>query len=838
VTTSRAAGSEEAADGLTSAEARARLAEHGPNVAVPTRRHPRVWEWLVRGFADPMTMLLLVAGVTYLLLGDTTSAIVAFGAIVPLAATGFVLETRAEHALDELARLTAPTALAQRDGDWTVIPADAVVPGDLLLVQEGDVVVADGHLEADTQLSVDEAALTGESQPVEKSLDENPAVYAGTTVLSGRARMRVDATGAATQYGRVGSLVAQTRPPRTPLERAVRGAAARLAAVATGFVLAVAGVELLHGSGWGAALLAGVSLAIAIAPEELPIVYTLYLALGARRLAREHALVRRLAGVETLGSTTVICTDKTGTLTLGHIALGALVPADGNRRDPGDAPVGAALELLEAAVLASEPTPFDPLDQAIAGAARDQGIDVDALHALTLVRDYAFDPGGKYMSHVWRDGGPLRIAAKGSVEGILDRSAVDDETRARAEAANVRLADEGMRVIAVATGSIDASIDRAHDESALRFVGLVGFHDPLRPGVADAIRECGEAGIRVVMITGDHPVTAHAVAEGLGLQHEDEAIATGLELDAADDAEVRQLVSERTIFARIRPEQKHRLVEALRHAGEVVAMTGDGINDAPALREADIGVAMGGRGSQVARQSATMVLLDDNFATIVTAVREGRRIVDNLRVAFEYLAAFHVPVVAAALLVPLTGQPLFLLPVHLILLQIVVHPTVALAFEGDEPAADVMRRPPRGAGAMLGDRARLLRSLLVGSTLALAVLAVFFLGIDAGESGREARTWAFAVLLVGDVLLVLVVRAGSNPFWRVPTRSNRMVIPIMSATLAVVGVAMFVPTFRDRLGLATPRLVPVLVAVLAAMLATTWPSIIAEARLRFSHSRG
>ncbi len=821
---------EEPGDGLTSDAARALLVEHGPNVPVSARARPRAWEWLLRALADPMTLLLLVAGFTYLALGDTTSALVAFGAIVPLAATGFVLETRAEHALEELARLTAPTARVHRDGAWVAIPAENVVPGDLLLVQEGDIVAADGHLVADAQLTVDEAALTGESQPVDKAMGEDPRVFAGTTVLSGRARVRVDNTGAATQYGGVGTLVARAQPSRTPLERAVRKLVIRLAAVAVGFVLAVTGVELLHGSGWGAALLAGVSLAIALAPEELPIVYTLYLALGARRLAREHALVRRLAGVETLGSTTVICTDKTGTLTLGRIALGALVAADGRRRNVGDPLDRAACELLDAAVLASEPTPFDPLDQAIAASARDHGVDVDALHAPTMVRDYAFDPSGKYMSHVWAEGAGLRIAAKGSVEGILEHSAVDDETRTRAEAANLRLADEGMRVIGVASGSLDASTTRADDERALRFVGLIGFEDPLRPGVAEAVRECGEAGIRIVMITGDHPVTAHAVAEGLGLPHEDERIAVGSDLDAADAAEVSRLAGDRAIFARIRPDQKHRLVEALRTAGEVVAMTGDGINDAPALREADIGVAMGQRGSQVARESATMVLLDDNFATIVTAIREGRRIFDNLRVAFEYLVAFHVPLVAAALLVPLTGQPLLLLPIHLILLQIVVHPTAALAFEGDPPAPDVMRRPPRPPGTSLGDRRLLVRALLVGATLAVAVLAVYFLAIDAGQSAREARTWAFAALLFGDVVLVLVVRCGDQPFWRVPTRSNRVIVPVLGATIAMVGAVLLVPALRDLLGLAPPRLGPLLIAALAAVLATTWPSLLAEVR--------
>ena len=340
--------------GLTSSEAGRRLAEHGPNLAVSERSRPRA-DWARRAFADPMTLLLLVAGPAYLALGDTTSALVAFVAIVPLAATGFVLERRAERALDELARLSAPTARVERDGRWITAPVAEVVPGDLLRLQEGDVVPADGQLVGGTQLTVDESSLTGESRPVDKTPLDDPRVFAGTTVLSGRAEVVIERTGPDTEFGRIGTLLARTRPGRTPIERTMRHVVTRLSIVAAGFVLAVGGVELVHGSGWGAALLAGVSLAIATMPEELPIVYTLYLALGARRLAREHVLVRRLAAVETLGATSVICADKTGTLTLGRIAARTLFAASGERWDigSGEAPGAEIRALLEAAVLAS-----------------------------------------------------------------------------------------------------------------------------------------------------------------------------------------------------------------------------------------------------------------------------------------------------------------------------------------------------------------------------------------------------------------------------------------------------------------------------------------------------
>jgi Ca2+-transporting ATPase len=539
-------------------------------------------------------------------------------------------------------------------------------------------------------------------------------------------------------------------------------------------------------------VIAGVSLGIATVPEEVPIVYTLYLALGARRLAREHALVRRLPAVETLGSTTVICADKTGTLTLGRVEVADVV-ATGNGAAPTD-----ARQLLVAAVLASEPEPFDPLDQAIVRYADAHGISARKLHAGDLVRDYAFDNEDRYLTHVWRQDGKLRAYAKGAVEGMLERSAASADARARAMAANRALAAAGMRVIAVAAGPLPAlGKDRAADEQHLRFLGVVGFRDPPRPGVAAALRECAAAGIRVVMITGDHPVTAHAIAEGLDLPHRDEDLVTGEDVDAVDDAGLARLVGTCNIFARMRPEQKHRLVEALRAQGAVVAMTGDGINDAPALRDADIGVALGGRGTDVAREAATLVLADDNFSTIVTAVREGRRIRENLRRAFSYLVSFHIPLVLAALVVPLTGEALLLLPVHLILLQLVVHPTASLVFEADPAPDDVMRRPPAPRDQGLLPGALLARPVALGLVLTVAVLGLYFGKIAAGAPVAEARGTALVALLVGQTLLVVVERSPSMPVWRSRVRANPTLLAVLASMTLLVATMYSVPTLRE-----------------------------------------
>lgn len=763
---------------LSSVEAAARLVADGPNQVVPTRAGSRL-RALVEPLLDPMVVLLLVAAPTYFAIGHVSDGVVTSVALVPIAAVSWVLERRAEKTLEQLRRLTAPTARVTRDGVESDIPAENVVQGDLLSVREGDVIPADAQTEVVTQVQVDESALTGESLPVSKSVGD--PLFAGTTVLSGRASATVSATGPRTRYGAVGALLADAEVATTPLQRAVRRLVLVFGIVAAVFCAVVIGVELLRGRGWGNALIAGVSLAIAAVPEEFPMVYTLYLALGAWRLSRDRALVRRLPGVETLGSTTVICTDKTGTLTFGRLEVAATAFASST--DEAD--------LLRAAVLACEPDPFDPLDVAIVGYARSRGLDVDALLANNLVIDHPFDPVDKYLVHVWQLTDDSRVAAaKGAVEGILAHAPLGDALRTAALAENTAFAHAGMRVIAVASGP---------DEQHLRYLGLIAFSDLVRPGVAEALEECRSAGIRVVMITGDHPVTAHAIAEGLDLPHTaddgEDVIATGSDLDAADDATFDALIGRANVFARIRPEQKHRLVRALRQRGEVVAMTGDGINDAPALREADIGVAMGERGTAVAREASTLILLDDNFATIVKAVRDGRRIFDNLQRAFAYLVAFHVPLLVAALVVPFLGKPLLLLPVHLVLLEIVLHPAVSLVFEADPPAPDTMQRPPRNPATGFVSRT-LWRPLLLGATLTAATLGTYLVGTSRGWAVEQARGSAFSLLLMGQGLLLLVERSPGRSLHRGP-RATRTVIWVLALFVGTIaGLAYIGPVAR------------------------------------------
>jgi Ca2+-transporting ATPase len=807
--------------GLTAAEALRRLATFGPNDLVPVHPSGDAWTIVRSIVTDPMAALLVVASVIYLVLGDVRDALVTSIALVPIVAVSVILEVRAERALESLRMLTAPTATVARDGMEQRLTAREIVPGDLLVVREGDIVAADAQLIAGSDLVVDESSLTGESHPVTKSPlgAEEDDLYAGTTVLSGRGRAVVTATGARTRYGKIGTLVATIKPTPTPIQLLIGRLVGMLSIVAGISCLAVVGLELARGTRLENALIAGVSLAMAAIPEEFPIVYTLYLGLGAWRLARNHALVRRLAGVETLGAASVICVDKTGTLTLGTVEVTEVWTAHGRDQTA----------TLRSAVLASEPRPYDPIDQAIARAAVARGIDVEELHSARLVRDHPFDPTDRYVTHVWEVGGQRSASAKGSLEGILAHAYVEAGLRQAVIAANDGFAARGMRVIAVASApDVGLAGDRASDERDLALAGLIAFADPIRPGVAASLAECRSAGVRVIMITGDHPTTGRAVAELIGMG--DARVATGVEIDRADDAALTTLVDQVDVFARVRPEQKYRLVRALKANGHVVAMTGDGTNDAPALREADIGVAMGRRGTEVARAAATMVLLDDDFSTIVSAVRDGRRIFENLSRAFGYLIAFHIPLLLAALVIPLVGAPLLLLPVHLILLEVVVHPTASLVFEADPAAPDLMQRSPRRRVTDLLPPGVLAGILGRGTALAAGVLVLYLTTLSSSE--ESARGIAVAALITGQVFLVLAERAGTRPVWTVGLGENRALLWIFAGTIGTLLLVEYVPFLAGLFHVSPPTLAGWALALFVAATTTLWTETLKLGRSR------
>ena len=822
--------------GLSSDEARQRLLRHGRN-DIGERERRGLWHTLAGIAQEPMFLLLLAAAAIYLVIGNLGDGLLlAFFALMTLSLV-VVQERRSERALDALRELAAPLARVIRDGRPQRLSAGELVPGDVVLIGEGERVPADGAVREAASLVVDESLLTGESVPVRKIAsvaavdiaqsapggDDLPYVYAGTLVVAGRATAEVLATGRQTRVGRIGASLASIDVVATPLEQQLRGLVRTfgLPALVTSTLL-VLWYGLQRGQ-WLAGALSGIALGMAMLPEEFPMALVVFLALGAWRLARRQVLTRRPAVIEALGAVTVLCVDKTGTLTGNRIRLRRLVSDDADADLTDGAPRHASVNvLLEGAVLASRRGGIDPLDNAVLSAADAAPRGSVTLHPdWRLLHEYPLTPALLAMSHVWIDGdGRRHIAAKGAPEAIVGLCHLDLE-HARAWLDRVHaLADQGLRVLAVARGAVDGGGElppHQHDHD-FALLGLLAFEDPLRPGVAAAVAQARDAGIAVAMVTGDHAATALEIAREAGIDASAGALA-GEQLERLDDDALGQAVRRVRVFARVMPEQKLRLVQAFERNGHTVAMTGDGVNDAPALKAAHVGIAMGVRGTDVAREAAGLVLLDEDFGRIVDGVRMGRHIFDNLRKVMIYITAIHVPIAGLALLPLLFGLPPLLLPVHVVLTEMVIDPVCSLAFERAPEDPQAMKRPPRAAHESLVGKAMLWHGLLQGAALLLVTLAIYVLALSAGMSTVDARTLAIVALTAGNLLLVLI-NAGAGGSWRallgVGFGAFWWVAGIATGVLAL---AIVWPAARDLLHFGIPPW-PALAAAIAAVVGT------------------
>ena len=783
--------------GLSGAEAARRLAAHGPN-QLPQARARR-WRGIAAGMArEPMFLLLAGAAGLYLALGDTREGL--FLMLMVLAVLGMTLyqQGRTEHALQALRDLGTPSAMVLRDGRFQRLPASTLVPGDAIELGEGDRVPADAWLLDAAGVAADESLLTGESVPVAKTAagaepppaapggEGLPWVYAGTLVVQGHALAIVARTGARSELGRIGSALGAITPPPARLQRDTGRLARRLAVLGLSVSLLLVVLLRLRGSDWLPALLAGVALSMSALPEEFPVILTVFPALGAWRLARLRVLTRRLAAIEILGSTSVLCVDKTGTLTENRMALQTLW-RDGAACTPQAGLPAGHRALLAGALRASRPHATDPMDIAFQQAARSALPELAALPAPTLLREYALAAGRPLLAQAWCDpGAGASVAVKGAPEAVLALCRLDEGARRAALDAAAAMAGAGLRVLAVARGAADAA--RLPDDPAgfaLELLGLAALADPLRADIAAAVADCRAAGMRVVMITGDHPATARAIARAAGL--DGGAVLTGSEIAALDDAALQARLRGANVCARIVPEQKLRIVQALQQLGEVVAMTGDGVNDAPALRAADVGVAMGRRGTDVAREAAEITLLDDRFASLVQAVRSGRRIYSNMRKSMAYVMAIHVPIAGMALLPVLFGWPVLLYPIHIVFLQFVIDPASSLAFESEPDEPHLMRRPPRARDEALFGRATMLRALVQGGWSLLLTIAAYGVALDALPE-PEARAFGFASMVLGNLGLLLVnrqqglgdaLRAANPLFWGIAGVACALLLPAL-----------------------------------------------------------
>jgi len=807
--------------GLGEAEAAERLRLDGPN-ELPSTKARGILALALDILREPMLLLLVACGAVYLVLGDRQEALVLLASVFVMIGINLYQTQRTERALEALRDLSSPRALVIRDGRERRIAGREVARGDLVVLAEGDRVPADAVVRWSMNLTVDESLLTGESVPVRKeSADDDapptrpggegtPFVYSGTLVVGGQGIARVRATGLETELGRIGRSLETTDQTATRLEDQVV-VLVRIVGIA-GFVLCGL-ITVLYGllrASWLQGVLAGLALAMSLMPEEFPVILTLFLALGAWRISRRNVLVRRMPALEALGATTVLCVDKTGTLTQNRMAVEVLA-VDDDRWWPS-AHAGEALpeefhRLLEFALLASQENPFDPMEQAINALGRAALAGTEHLHRnWTLAREYPLSRELLAMSHAWkatrRDG--WVVAAKGAPETIADLCHLDAPATEALAARVATLADQGFRVLAVAASTAAGPTlpDGQHD-FPFALLGLLGLADPIRPAVPAAVAECTAAGIRTVMITGDYPGTARHVAAEIGLAHGDRVL-TGPEIDAMDDAALTARVADVGIFARVVPEQKLRLVRAFEATGAVTAMTGDGVNDAPALKAADIGVAMGGRGTDVAREAADLVLVDDDFASIAHAVRLGRRVYDNIRKGMSYVVSIHVPIAGISILPVLFGLPLVLMPVHIVFLELIIDPACSIAFEAEPEESDVMTRPPRDPEEPLM-RGRTFAAAVLRGLLALAVVCgVFAIGIQGGYDEARCRTLAFSTLILMNLSLILASRSAAEGELAALRMPNRALWGVIVGALVVLAASLTAAPMRTILRMAPP----------------------------------
>lgn len=789
-------------DGLTSIQAAEKIKLEGYN-ELASAKPKNILRIALEVVKEPMFLLLISCGVLYIILGDYKEGIILLSTIFIIIFITFYQYQKTEKALEALKKLSSPRALVIRDGQEIRIPGREVVPDDIIIINEGDRIPADAVLLESLNITVDESLLTGESIPVTKTIqtDETATMgllFSGTLVVQGKGLARVLTTGIKTQFGKIGTSLQSIEQDETRLQKEMKVLIRNLFIAGAVISMGVVAAFYFTRGNLIQSALNGLAAAMAILPEEFPVVLTVFLALGAWRLSKKNVLTRKPSAIETLGSATVLCSDKTGTITQNRMDVAALY-FNNRLFKKNDFKENHTLlqDLIATAFRASQKDSIDPMEKAI-GNAYNEIVSVRNSPE-KLIKEYPLSKQLFAMSRVLQTDSnqSFSVFSKGAPEAIFALCKMNEQEIAPHLSALNQMAENGYRVIAAASAAWNQqTLPDGQQGFDFKFLGLIGFEDPIRPEVSQAIKECNEAGIKVIMITGDYSATAKSIATQIGLQH-NENVLTGSDLQQMDESLLKERIKTTNVFARIVPEQKLQIIKALKANGEIVAMTGDGVNDAPALKAADIGVAMGGKGTDVAREASSLVLLDDNFASIVSAIRSGRKIYDNLQKAMSYIIAIHIPIIGLALLPAFfTSLPLLLMPLHIVFMELIIDPICSIAFESEQEEKGIMQRPPRKPDELFFGWRKMVFSLIQGSLLLTMVITVYFLSINEGHSEGEVRAIAFSSLIIGNIFLILTSLSKTRNFVSVLMEKNIAVIAITVIAIALLLLTISVPALQ------------------------------------------
>jgi Ca2+-transporting ATPase len=777
--------------GLTETQAKEKLLSEGYN-ELPSSKPKSIFHIAFGVVKEPMFLLLVACGTLYLILGDVQEGLMLLGFVFVVMGIEFYQEKKTEKALDALKNLASPRALVIRDGETIRIPGREVVPGDIIILQEGDRVPADAFVLQSVSLLADESLLTGESVPVRKREwqendksftpggDDIPCIYSGSMIVQGNGIARVIATGMKTEIGKIGTALESVKGEPTQLKREMGTLVKRLAIIGISLCVLVIVIYSLTRGDILKGFLAGITLAMAMLPEEFPVVLTIFLALGAWRISKKYVLTRKPAAIETLGSATVLCTDKTGTLTQNKMTVTKVFNTEEFYSIIPDNPFPEPFHaIIEFGILASQSNPFDPMERAIIKIGEQFLENTEHIHTDWIMeKEYPLSKEMLAMSRVFSstDNTEKVIATKGAPEAIFDLCHLDTVVQKKYESAVTAMASSGLRVLGVARAKIvPGTLPLNQHDFDFEFIGLLGLSDPIRENVPDAVKECYQAGIRVIMITGDYPVTAINIGKDIGLKNPELCI-SGPELEKLTEEELSERIKDVNIFARVVPEQKLKIINALKRNREIVAMTGDGVNDAPALKSANIGIAMGEKGTDVAREASSLVLMDDNFASIVGAVKMGRRIFDNLQKALGYIFAIHVPIAGLSLIPVLFADlPLILWPVHIVFLELIIDPACSIIFESEREEKNVMLRPPKKIDEPFFGAKKILLSCSQGLGILLVTILIYFIGLKLGYAEKAVRSLTFVALIASNIAVILSNRSWTSNIFQIIVTPNKSV---------------------------------------------------------------